>query len=148
MFKKQNIIFSMKNLSKNQMKLGIKKILVPLDFSESSKKGLMVALLIAKQFEASITALYVSHKSLPNISELSTDFLNQAKKQSLEQGINFKKEISKGKPSEKIPKFAETNEFDLIIIGARGLSKTKKILLGSVSKKVIDKSKVPVLIIK
>ena len=130
------------------MKLRIKNILVPLDFSESSKKGLDTAILIAKQFEASITALYISHKSIPDLPDLSTDFFNYAKGKTIEKGVNFTKKISQGNPAEKISKFAEINEFDLIVISARGLSKTKELFLGSVSKKVIDKSKVPVLIVK
>ena len=88
------------------MKSKIKNILVPLDFSEGSKLGVDEAILIAKKFGATITCLYVSHKPLSNLADLSTDFFHYANKRALEENIEFKKKISKGNPAEMITKIA------------------------------------------
>jgi len=43
---------------------------------------------------------------------------------------------------------AKEDDVDMIVMGARGLGKIKKTILGSVSDYVLNKSKVPVLIFK
>jgi nucleotide-binding universal stress UspA family protein len=53
-----------------------------------------------------------------------------------------------GSPGEFIIKVAKEEDVDMIIMGARGLGKLKKTILGSVSDHVLSKSKVPVLIFK
>jgi nucleotide-binding universal stress UspA family protein len=53
-----------------------------------------------------------------------------------------------GSPGEFIIKAAKEENVDMIIMGARGLGKLKKTILGSVSDHILNKSKVPVLIIK
>jgi len=53
-----------------------------------------------------------------------------------------------GSPGEWIIKVAKEDEVDMIVMGARGLGKIKKTILGSVSDYVLNKSKVPVLIFK
>lgn len=51
-------------------------------------------------------------------------------------------------PGENICEFAEKNNFDMIVVGSRGLGNVKKIILGSVSNYVVNHSKVPVLVVK
>lgn len=55
---------------------------------------------------------------------------------------------SAGSPGEFIIKVAKEDDVDMIVMGARGLGKLKKTILGSVSDYVLNKSKVPVLIFK
>jgi len=55
---------------------------------------------------------------------------------------------SAGSPGEWIVKVAKEDDVDMIVMGARGLGKIKKTILGSVSDYVLNKSKVPVLIFK
>ncbi|MFS0673493.1 universal stress protein [Ornithinibacillus sp. 179-J 7C1 HS] len=57
-------------------------------------------------------------------------------------------EILSGKPAEKIIEFAEEKDADLIIMGNRGLSGIKKLVMGSVSKKVLTEASSPVLVVK
>jgi len=51
-------------------------------------------------------------------------------------------------PAEHVLKTAERTRTDMIVMGARGLSKLKKAILGSVSEKVLRKSTCPVLVVK
>ncbi|MFZ8822770.1 MAG: universal stress protein [Desulfurococcales archaeon] len=48
----------------------------------------------------------------------------------------------------EIVKAAEENKADLIVVGSSGLSTLRRLILGSVSRKVINKSKIPVLVVK
>jgi nucleotide-binding universal stress UspA family protein len=74
--------------------------------------------------------------------------MNKAKTFCSQNGILFYRKIIKGDEGPKIVKFANDNNFDLIVIGSRGMSSIKEIFLGSTSNYVVHKSKTPVLIVK
>jgi len=136
----------------------IKKILVALDGSENSKRGLDAAIYQAQKSDAAITGVHV----LPNIPEMFRDappysekaqkdaeiMMAEAKKRSSENDVKFQEKTIRGNAGKDIVKFAEDNNFDLITIGARGIGSVKEAFLGSVSHNVSHKTKIPVLIIK
>jgi len=143
------------------MKIKTKKILVPLDGSKNSIRGLDMAIHIARQSHGTITALTV--KSVPGIYALHPlgflDFnsmaevkktLNEAKVRAAKKGIQLTAKALSGDPGYDITRFVNNkkNGIDLVVIGARGRSSAKEIFLGSVSNYVLHKSKKPVLIIK
>lgn len=141
------------------MAIKIKKILVPLDGSKNSFRGLDVAIHMARQCQATITGLYVLGITKPNpndpISPLEKVLLEHAgkimKKSKLiaaKKGILFFDKISYGDDEKRIVHIAEKNDFDLIVIGSRGMGAAKEIFLGSTSNYVLHKSKKPVLIVK
>ncbi len=72
--------------------------------------------------------------------------LRNAKK--LKSEINVSKKLLKGRAADKIVETANKGGFDLIVIGSRGLGGIKEFFLGSVSDRVADKAKCPVLIVK
>ncbi|QIW23961.1 universal stress protein [Sulfolobus sp. S-194] len=43
--------------------------------------------------------------------------------------------------------FAKNNSYDLIVVGRRGLSKAEYIFIGSISRKIVERSSIPVLVI-
>jgi nucleotide-binding universal stress UspA family protein len=53
-----------------------------------------------------------------------------------------------GQPAEKIVEASEEGDFDLIVMGSKGLGDIKGMLLGSVSNRVANNAKVPVMIVK
>ncbi len=136
----------------------IKKILVALDGSENSKRGLDAAIYHAQKSQAEITAINIT----PNMPEMFRDappysekaqkdaeiMMAEAKKRTSENDVKFQEKIIRGSAGKDIVKFAEDNNFDLITIGSRGISSVKEAFLGSVSHNVAHKTKVPVLIIK
>lgn len=141
------------------LKSRIKKILVPLDGSRNSIRGLDNAIYLARQCQATITGIYVlprvpvrSYRAIQHPEkELLKDAdknMEYAKKHSAQNGIIFQKKISFGDPGYTITKYAKDKKFDIIIIGARGRSSIKEIFFGSVSNYVIHKANIPVLIIK
>ena len=143
------------------MKVKTKKILVPLDGSKNSIRGLDMAIHIARQSQGTITALTV--KSVPGIYAIHPlgfmDFntmgeakklLNDAKIRAAKKGIQLTGKSIAGDPGYDIARFANNakNKIDLVVIGARGRSTAKEIFLGSVSNYVLHKSKKPVLVVK
>jgi len=55
-------------------------------------------------------------------------------------------EVQVGEPAEEIVDYARLEQVDLIVMGSRGLSPIKELLLGSVSDKVLRTAPCPVLI--
>ena len=152
-------MYYMQSIPMNKMNL--KKILVPLDGSENSIRGLEHAISLAKLADASIVGTHVSY--VPgNLANPRQGFINQelvkeakgyldtAKKQCDENDIAFTSEIIPGTPSTGIVEFAHNanNKINLIVIGTRGLTAAKEAFLGSVSHHVVHKSNVPVLLVK
>ena len=137
----------------------IKKILVPLDGSKNSLRGLDEGIYLARQCQATITGLYIIPMAKPKTnSQISyvekyhlnnaAKFMAKAKKRSAQNGILFDDEIVYGEEGPKIINFASNESYDIIIIGSRGMSPLKEAFLGSTSNYVLHKSKIPVLIVK
>jgi nucleotide-binding universal stress UspA family protein len=143
------------------MVIKTKKILVPLDGSKNSIRGLDMAIHIARQSHGTITALTV--KSVPGLYTLHPlafldfnsmtkvkKFLNGAKVRAAKKGIQLTAKAFDGDPGYDIARFANNkrNRIDLVVIGTRGRGSAKEIFLGSTSNYVLHKSKKPVLIVK
>lgn len=142
------------------IKTQIKKILVPMDGSDNSLRGLDMAIFIARQCGATITGTY-SHY-LPSSSEFYSlkdltkkvprevaDFMEKAKKRAAESGISFNYAIMEGDPKHSIIKLAHgKSKFDLIVIGSTGRGHASEFLFGSVSNHILHKAKIPVLLVK
>ena len=143
------------------MKNKIKKILVPIDGSKNSIRGLDMAISLARACHGTISALYI--KTVPGIyaihplgfmslkaSKEAKKFLSLAKNRAAQKGIPLAHKIIWGQPGFDIVKFAHNkkNKIDIIVIGARGRGLAKEIFLGSTSNYVVHKSKLPVLVVK
>lgn len=143
------------------MAIKTKKILVPLDGSKNSIRGLDMAIHLARQSQGTITALAV--KSVPGIYAIHPlgflDFnsmsevkklLSDAKVRAAKKGIDLVGKAISGDPGYDIARFANNpkNKIDMVVIGARGRSSAKEIFLGSVSNYVLHKSKKPILVVK
>ncbi|MDH3834467.1 MAG: universal stress protein [Nitrosopumilus sp.] len=142
-------------MSKNM----IKRILVPIDGSNNSLRGLNEAIYIARQCNATIVGLnvikvppgIVLNKKKLEAGSLKTVqmMMDAAKTKAGRHGVQFNYKIIKGAdPGYDIIRFSKNHKNDLIVIGARGLGAIKETFLGSVSNYVVHKSKIPVLIVK
>ena len=143
------------------MAIKTKKILVPLDGSKNSIRGLDMAIHLARQSQGVIVGLSV--KSVPGIYAIHPlgflDFntskemkktLDDAKLRAAKKGIKLISKSFSGDPGYDIARFVNNkrNGIDLVVIGARGRSSAKELFLGSVSNYVLHKSKKPVLVVK
>jgi len=138
---------------------GIKKILVPLDGSKNSFRGLDKAISFARAFHATITGVLVIqiyHTALgaetwsmeKDLLKHGAKMMNKAKTMAAQNGIIFYDKILYGDEQVQIVNFAQSNDYDLIVIGSRGMGSAKEIFFGSTSRYVVHKSKIPVLIVK
>jgi nucleotide-binding universal stress UspA family protein len=66
----------------------------------------------------------------------------------LNQGMNVKAYMRVGYPSEEIILMANDPDIDLIIIGSRGRSGIRRLLLGSTAERVVEHASCPVLVVK
>ena len=142
------------------IKKEISKILVPLDGSKNSVRGMEMAITLAKQCGATITGVYSiyapPHSEFRGVGSVEKvfnskikEFMEDAKTLVEKNGIKFKERLMRGDIGYNIVKFAHGKEkFDMIVMGSRGRSSTKEVFFGSVSNYVIHTSKIPVLIVK
>ncbi len=147
----------------------IKKILVPVDFSEFSQKAVRYGVEIARDRNASLTLIHViNQRIIDAVHELSVkgykgDFVEamrkmvQDREQELHQvlpldwregisEIHF--EIRKGRPAEEIINYAKDNAVDLIVVGTHGRSALMSTLIGSVANTVVLRAPCPVLVVR
>ncbi|MDE1863420.1 MAG: universal stress protein [Thaumarchaeota archaeon] len=141
------------------MKQVIRKILVPLDGSTNSFKGLSEAIYLARQCNATITGMCVIPLYTVNLGRILTPlkkesekeakkFMQKAKTLAAQHGIEFFEKIMYGNEAWEITEFASYKKFDIIVMGSRGFGAIKETFLGSVANAVVHKSKIPVLVVK
>ena len=142
----------------------IKKILVPTDFSKGSERAYPVAQEVAETFGSAIDFIHIiptlkyfneSIKKLGVPLDMEKDLypkIIDESERSIERAMDqYLRKENKGdhfvkierKPSDAIVEFAKKNNYDLILMGTRGADETK-MLRGSVTERVIRKSRIPV----
>lgn len=145
--------------------MSYEKILLTTDGSQASEKAVDEAVKLAKNCEAKIHVLYVVDTGVESQYDSVNDLMSETKSsRKLEQvgekalksitvkleeeAIQFEKSIVKGKPFQKINSFAEENNMDVIVMSTNGRSGLDRMLLGSVTEKVIRTSNIPVLTVR
>jgi len=142
----------------------IKKILVPIDFSDYSKNALKYAAQFAKQFNARIYLVYVVEPmiypadfSMGQVAIPSTDIdlhsraeeeLKKLSKEIIGGSLQVEILIKTGKPFVEIIEAASSNDVDLIIIATHGHTGVEHLLFGSTAEKVVRKAPCPVLTLR
>ena len=134
-----------------KQKTEIRRLLVAIDGSAQANKALDHAVAIAKNFGAKITLLHVEESKLfdlkPEIAKkVGEEILLEA--ESRLEGVSFDKSLKPGDPVEIILKMAWLGNFDLIVMGSRGISSIKRFLLGSVSADVSMHARTSVLLVR
>jgi nucleotide-binding universal stress UspA family protein len=140
----------------------LEKFLVPVDGSDGSVRAVLFASTMAKKFQAKVTLLHVvpslvgmiaGPESFVNIDtrpyeESGRRILEKAAKILEFSGLTVETRLEHGQPVDTIVRLAKNEGFDLIILGNRGLSPVRSLLLGSVSNGVSHHAKCPVLIVR
>ncbi|MGQ9798049.1 MAG: universal stress protein [Ignavibacterium sp.] len=145
------------------MSLLIKKILVPIDFSDYSKSALKYAVNFAKVFNAEMYLIYVNEPviyspdfsmgqiAIPSVTveiERAKEELTKLAQQEIPAEIKRQVIIKTGKPFVEIIETAAEEDIDLIIIATHGHSGVEHILFGSTAEKVVRKAPCPVLTLR
>lgn len=148
------------------------KVLVPLDRSDHSRRALDVAIQIARKFGGKLTLMHVYSVATPVImAEPSTlampvtpriyvsEFEEAARKEgnSILADCKRRAEVEKveaevmlreGHTVQEIIRVSKGGDFGLIVMGARGISRIKEMLLGSVTDGVMHHVDCPVLVVR
>jgi nucleotide-binding universal stress UspA family protein len=146
------------------METTIKKVLVPIDFSDYSKSALKYAVNFAISFNAEIILIYVVEPIIypPDFSmgqiampSINTEWDDRAKeelqklaKSEISGVASVKTVLKTGKPFVEIIETAKEEDVDLIIIATHGHSGVEHILFGSTAEKVVRKAPCPVLTLR
>ena len=143
-------------------------ILVAIDGSSASKNALEKGIDLSRKFTSGLHLLHVVRQmqvplnpglmeKYEEIERQRHDFLrsageqtlNQAKRVAQSKGIESVTTIvGAGDPATEIVSYADNNAIDLIVLGSRGLGQVESMLMGSVSRKVGNKTKADCLIVK
>lgn len=147
----------------------LKKILVPIDFSSNSAKALQAAVALAKRVENPVEITCLNVYEMPNVSvyriqKTRDQFKRMIKEDRLaafqafidNYAVEAKSTIKTQLIEKDLPgvapyvlDFAEDQGIDLIVIGAKGHSNVERLLLGSVTEKLMSLNEgIPSLIVK
>jgi nucleotide-binding universal stress UspA family protein len=139
----------------------IHRILCPVDLSDVSRHAVDHAVLLARSYEAAITALHVCSPIVipstdfslvgagvgPILTDVEMKDLRSQVAASFEQakGVEVDVLVENGHPAKIILERAEALPADLIVMGTHGTSGFEHLVLGSVAEKVLRKAACPVL---
>lgn len=146
------------------MEPNIKKILVPIDFSDHSKDSLKYAVNLAKLFNSELILIYVIEPvvyppdfsmgqiAIPSVDlemdKRASEELNNLAKKEIPGELKTKTTVKTGKPYIEIINFASEEKVDLIIIATHGHTGVEHILFGNTAEKVVRKAPCPVLTLR
>ena len=138
------------------------KILVPVDGSDNSYKALEASLVLSEKLGSNISVVNVmeqvpithieSEKLLNELLEAykkeNQEILSKCSDIARQKGITIKTVLLQGNPAPAILDYSKKENFDLVIMGSRGMGKFKELILGSVSSKIVHHSPCAIMIIK
>jgi universal stress protein A len=144
--------------------LHLKRILVPIDFSECSVRALDYALAFAEQFAAKIILLHVVEPAVypenylaapatlqevqENLVQVGREHLAELSRKRLGHRIEAELLVRIGRAHSEIPDTAKAMGADLIVIGTHGHTGLKHVLLGSTAERVVRYAACPVLTVR
>jgi nucleotide-binding universal stress UspA family protein len=145
------------------MTIQVRKILVPIDFSDHVAPVIEWATHLAAEHESQVVLLHAYHLPVEfqqlEGAYLPDDFWSNVKTETEQSLARYAEEIRakgltvetvarEGYPATVIEEEAERQDADLIVIGTRGLSGLKHLLLGSIAERVVQRAPCPVLTVK
>lgn len=150
-------------------------ILVPVDFSGDSKAALLWALSLAKAIGVAVEVLHVVHdpaeqpgyylealadrqidleEQLPRLERAASALLNnqlenlRGDHSELMDGVSISKKLVVGLPEQQILAVAENVSAGMIVMGSRGRTGMKRLMMGSKAERVVRLARCPVVVIK
>ncbi|MFW6085953.1 MAG: universal stress protein [Myxococcota bacterium] len=141
----------------------LKRILVAVDFSDTSSHALAYAADLASKLGASLDVIHayqIPVYALPDgavmasadfSTRLSNDLqteLDRVSKPYREQGLDVETHLVRGMPHTEIVRRATEEGADLVVVGTHGRTGLEHLLLGSVAERVVRTCPVPVLTVR
>ena len=145
-----------------------KNILIPTDGSKLSQKAAVQGVKLAKSVGAKVTGLFaappatpiVYRDSLPvgyatpgehaqRIKRTAAKHLDFVAREAKKARVRYEAvQVTSDYPGEDILKVAKKKKCDLIVMGTHGQGGLRGVFIGSVTQKVLSKSKVPVMVFR
>jgi nucleotide-binding universal stress UspA family protein len=145
------------------MQIQVERILVPIDFSEHAEAVIEWAAHLAEEHGSQIILLHVYHLPVEfqqvEGAYLPADFWSSVKEDAKRtlagyaerlrvRGLSVSELAREGYPATVIEEEVERQSADMIVIGTRGRTGLKHMLLGSIAERVVQKAPCPVLTVK
>jgi len=135
-------------------------ILVPVDGSQYMERNITYACDVAKSMRSKLTLVHIV--TVPTVTEpglvidlkpfeeAGSRIMEKAKQAAKDQGVDAgtKTGTTYGNPAHEIIRTAEEGKFDLIVIGAKGHSLLRNLMIGSVTDTVVRNASCPVLVVR
>lgn len=140
-----------------------RRILIATDGSPSSLKAAHLAVELAHTYDARLIALHVVEEALPEDARRSSGqgrdshdrqsdegrrYLREVEKIARDRWVKIVSELRYGIPHELLVDLADEEKVDLIVVGKVGRRGARRVLMGSVTQRVIDLAEAPVLTVK
>ena len=145
----------------------INNILLAIDFSEKSDIVFKYAIDLKNQCKSELIVLNVNEELLNKdemiMSRVKVDEVMKSNEEialhikeqfntmlanlNIQNSSDIKIILREGNASKEIIEYADTNDCDLIVIGSNAHSKITELLIGSTGQKIIDNSKIPILVV-
>lgn len=149
---------------RSSLSIALNKILVPIDFSDHSRKALRYAIPFARKFNASLDLIYVVEPTVypadfsfgqvgfPTIEDelrkRGAEELDELIKKDIAKQVPARRAVRTGKAFYEILLYAKEEKIDFIIIATHGHSGIEHALFGSTAEKVVRKASCPVLVVR
>jgi len=134
------------------------RILVAVDGSPKSEKTILIALDLAERYGSAVTIVHIREYERYEGSNVdlgppipAEELVNEVLARFRDKGIEAHGEIrrvSSGNTPEQIVEVAGEAEAELIVLGSRGMSEWKSLVLGGVANKVVQHATCPVLLVR
>lgn len=140
-----------------------RKILVPVDFSESSRLGLDYALRFAQPFRAHLVLFHsvfvqpyvlggdYTARAVPNLLSMQQDYaddeMEKLRRWACQKGDEVETKVVAGSPVEQIGHYVSKENVDLIITSTHGQSGLRRVFTGSTAEHLVRHAPCPVLVI-
>ena len=141
------------------MRVRFKNILCATDFSDFSNQSIVYGVELAKEFGAGLTICHVIDLSSVAIygefqlepveqqNRVMADAKTQLNKLVGDQPVNWEPLVTVGRPADEISRVVEERNIDLVITATRGRSGLKRLILGSITERLMRTLTCPLLVV-
>jgi nucleotide-binding universal stress UspA family protein len=133
-------------------------VLFPTDGSPGSERARDYALQLAADQDATLHVLHVVETVSPGASlhdliseqmtERGTELVESVARLGRDRNLSVRTAVVEGDPAETITGYASSEEVDVIVMPTHGRSELGRLVLGSVTDRVIRTSETPVIVVK
>ena len=141
----------------------MKNIILPIDFGDSTEILLNAAISFAKETGSKLHLIHVAPSDMgfaigdmgfqyfPEVEENEIKYelkeLNKLQERVVSQGVTCNHILKQGIAGDTILEFADEQTADYIVVGSHGRSGVYDVFIGSLTKEITKKSKIPVLVV-